>query len=110
MGIKNAMPADRDVFEYYVKTVQRLLPGAQWCGAGVGKFQLSLNKWSIQLGGHTGTGLEDNIRISKKQLASSNAELVRLVVNLCKQYERPIATSSRTREILGLQLCLLHKV
>ncbi len=36
MGVKNAMPADRDVFDYYVKTVKRLMPGAEWCAAGIG--------------------------------------------------------------------------
>jgi 3-keto-5-aminohexanoate cleavage enzyme len=31
MGVKNAMPVDRDVFDYYIKTVERLAPDAQWC-------------------------------------------------------------------------------
>jgi uncharacterized protein (DUF849 family) len=29
MGVKNAMPADRNVFDYYVCTMQRLLPGSK---------------------------------------------------------------------------------
>ena len=29
MGVKNAMPVDRDVFDYYIKTVNRLLPDAE---------------------------------------------------------------------------------
>ncbi len=36
MGVKNAMPADRDVFDYYIRTVQRLLPDAEWCAAESG--------------------------------------------------------------------------
>lgn len=34
MGVKNAMPADRDVFNFYVKTVHRLFgEGTPWCAA-----------------------------------------------------------------------------
>ncbi len=32
MGVKNAMPADREVFDFYVHTVNRFWPGAPWCG------------------------------------------------------------------------------
>ena len=34
MGVKNAMPVDKDVFDFYVKTLNRLAPDALWCGAG----------------------------------------------------------------------------
>lgn len=102
MGVKNAMPVDRDVFDFYVKTVERLAPDATWCAAGVGPGQRILNEWSIAAGGHTRTGLEDNIRIDKSTLAPSNAALVTLAANLCEKYERPVATWQQAREILGL--------
>lgn len=102
MGVKNAMPVDRDVFNYYVKTVRRLLPKSEWCAAGIGKFQKVVNDWSIKAGGHTRTGLEDNIRLNKKRLAPSNAALVKMVVDMCEKYERPIATCQDTRKILNL--------
>ena len=35
MGVKNAMPVDRDVFDFYVETVRRIAPDATWCGAGI---------------------------------------------------------------------------
>ena len=102
MGIKNAMPADKDVFNYYVKTVNRLLPKSEWCAAGIGKFQKIVNEWCIEAGGHTRTGMEDNIRIDKSNLAPSNASLVQLVVDLCNKHERPVATCQETRKILLL--------
>lgn len=103
MGVKNAMPVDRDVFDYYVKTMQRLLPDAKWCGAGIGRNQIVLNEWCIAAGGHTRTGLEDNIRLDRETLAPSNAALVRRCAELCEKYERPVATYSQAREILGLR-------
>ena len=104
MGVKNAMPADRDVFRYYVETVNRLMPGAHWCGAGIGPYQRIVNEWCISLGGHTRTGMEDNVRLDKKTLAPSNAALVRIAGDLCSKYERPIATWQEAREILNLPL------
>lgn len=103
MGVKNAMPCDREVFDYYIKTVERLAPGAEWCAAGIGRHQIEVNEWCIAAGGHTRTGLEDNIRIDRDTLAPSNAALVQRAVDLCEKYERPVATWQQAREMLGLR-------
>lgn len=102
MGVKNAMPADKPTFDFYIETLKRLAPDAQWCGAGIGHNQLLLNEWSIAAGGHTRTGLEDNVRLDRDTLAPSNAALVERAVALCEKYERPVATWQQAREILGL--------
>ena len=102
MGVKNAMPADRDVFDYYIKTMERLLPDSEWCAAGIGRHQLEVNEWCIAAGGHARTGLEDNIRLDKHTLAPSNAALVKRVTELCAGYDRPVATPQQARQILGL--------
>ena len=103
MGVKNAMPADREVFDFYVKTVNRLFPGAPWCAAGIGPNQAVLNDWAISSGGHARTGLEDNIRLDRDNLAPSNAALVRRTVEVCARYDRPVATWQEARAILGLR-------
>lgn len=103
MGVKNAMPVDRDVFDYYVKTVKRLSPESEWCAAGIGAGQIKLNEWCVANGGHARTGLEDNVRLDRNTLAPSNAALVRRVVELCAKYERPVATVAEARQLLGLR-------
>ena len=103
MGVKNAMPADEPIFDFYIKTLKRLAPDAQWCAAGVGAAQLTLNEWAISKGGHTRTGLEDNVRLDRDTLAPSNAALVQRTVDLCEKYERPVATWQQARDILGLR-------
>ena len=104
MGVKNAMPVDRDVFDYYIKTVHRLFGAdAPWCAAGIGPNQIVLNEWAISSGGHARTGLEDNVRLDKKTLAPSNAALVRRAVEICEKYDRPFATWQQAREILSLR-------
>ncbi|MSU90262.1 3-keto-5-aminohexanoate cleavage protein [Rhodobacteraceae bacterium 2CG4] len=104
MGVKNAMPADREVFDFYVKTVHRLFGSdAPWCAAGVGANQIVLNDWAISGGGHARTGLEDNVRLDRTTLAPSNAALVRRTARLCDRYERPVADPAQARRLLGLR-------
>ena len=102
MGVKNAMPVGRPVFDFYVETLQRLAPDAEWCAAGIGRHQLTLNEWCVSSGGHARTGLEDNVRLDRETLAPSNAALVQRVVELCEKYDRPVATPAQARELLGL--------
>ncbi|WP_299207491.1 3-keto-5-aminohexanoate cleavage protein [uncultured Tateyamaria sp.] len=103
MGVKNAMPADRHVFDFYVQTVQRLFPDAPWCAAGIGANQIVLNEWAVAAGGHARTGLEDNVRLDKQTLAPSNAALVDRLVDVCTKHDRPVATPAQARDILGLR-------
>lgn len=104
MGVKNAMPVDRLAFEHYVETVRRLAPTARWCGAGIGRDQITLNEWSIELGGHLRTGLEDNIRLDKHTLAPSNAALVRRAAELCEANGRAVANWRQARDMLELPI------
>lgn len=103
MGVKNAMPSGAPIFDFYIETLKRLAPDAQWCAAGIGPAQMMINERSIAKGGHTRTGLEDNVRLDRDRLAPSNAALVKRAVALCEKYERPVATWQEAREILGLK-------
>ncbi|HXL74404.1 MAG TPA: 3-keto-5-aminohexanoate cleavage protein [Burkholderiales bacterium] len=102
MGVKNAMPVDRATFEFYAQTLKRLAPDATWTGAGIGRDQVTLVRWSLELGGHCRTGLEDNVRLDRDTLAPSNAALVRQVADLCAQYGRRPASVTEARSILEL--------
>ena len=102
MGVKNAMPVDRDVFDFYVRTLKRLAPDATWTGAGIGRDQVTLAQWSLEAGGHCRTGLEDNVRLDKETLAPSNAALVSQVASLCGEYDRRPATVAEARQLLSL--------
>ncbi len=101
-GVKHALPARRDILEFEVAKLRELLPGATWTAAGIGRHQLEVNHWALEMGGHCRTGLEDNIRWDKSTLAESNAQLVRRVADLCGQYGRPVASAKQARAMLGL--------
>jgi 3-keto-5-aminohexanoate cleavage enzyme len=103
MGVKNAMIADERILDIYIETLHRFAPDAIWCAAGIGPNQIVVNEWAIAKGGHTRTGLEDNVRLDRDRLAPSNAALVARTVALCEKYERPVATWAQARAMLGLR-------
>ncbi len=103
MGVKNAMPCDKEVFDFYVHMMRTRAPEAAWCAAGIGANQIVVNEWAIAAGGHTRAGLEDNVRLDRDTLAPSNAALIERAADLCEKYERPVATPAQAREILGLR-------
>jgi 3-keto-5-aminohexanoate cleavage enzyme len=101
-GLKNALPPRREILEFEVAQLKALLPDATWTAAGIGRSQLEMNHWALELGGHCRTGLEDNIRYDKSRLAASNAELVARVAGLCADYNRHPASVEEARRILSL--------
>jgi len=102
LGIPGALPADRQVLDFELGQLQRMLPGATWTAAGIGRHQLMVNEWTLELGGHCRTGLEDNVRFDKERLAASNAELVARVAAIAGNFGRSVATPAEARRILGL--------
>jgi 3-keto-5-aminohexanoate cleavage enzyme len=102
-GVKHALPARRDILEFEVAKLKELLPAATWTAAGIGRHQLEVNHWALEMGGHCRTGLEDNVRWDRNRLAPSNAALVKRVAELCAQHGRPVATASQARAMLGLR-------
>jgi uncharacterized protein (DUF849 family) len=104
LGLKNALPARRELLEFLVSELASVLPGATWTAAGIGRHQLTVNRWSFELGGHARTGLEDNLRFDNERLATSNAELVARVATLANEHGRTVAGPAEARQILGLSV------
>jgi len=103
LGIANALPVRRSVFDFLRSELAELLPGATWVAAGTGRWQFEVNQWCLEAGGHCRTGLEDNLRFDPTRLAASNAELVKKIVDVCDRHGRRPATAVEAREILGLR-------
>jgi len=102
MGVPNAMPARRAIFDFLRSEIKQVMPEATWVAAGISRHQWEVNQWCLAEGGHCRTGLEDNTRYDKDRLAASNAELVKKIVDVCPQYDRYPASPSEARRILGL--------
>jgi 3-keto-5-aminohexanoate cleavage enzyme len=104
MGVKNAMPADDHLLDILLAELKRVIPGATWTAAGIGRFQNEVMRWVLERGADSvRTGLEDNIRVTKDRLASGNAELVKIAANLCAKYDARPATAAEARQLLGIR-------
>ena len=87
MGVKNALPAEERLLDIILAELKRVVPGATWTAAGIGRHQSEVMDWALRRGAHAvRTGLEDNIRIGKDRLAGSNAELVRVAVDIVAKH------------------------
>lgn len=103
LGIPNAMPVRRSLLEFLISELKEIMPESTWSALGMSRHQVEVNRWCAELGGHTRTGMEDNVRVGKDRLAASNAELVKLAVEAAAQFDRRPATPAEARQILGLR-------
>lgn len=105
LGVLGGNVAELDQLLHMLRTAERALGvGAfTWSAAGVGyRGEFHLLAASLLLGGHVRVGLEDNLRRSPHELASSNADLVHKAVELARLLDRRPATPDEARALLGL--------
>lgn len=81
----------------------KLPPNALWSVLGVGRGQLPMITMGILLGGNIRVGFEDNIYLKKGVLASNNAQMVEMAVDLSERLGRAVATAEEARRILGIK-------
>jgi uncharacterized protein (DUF849 family) len=104
MGVQNALPAEERLLDILLAEAKLLFPTCTWTAAGIGRHQAAVMEWALTRGADAvRTGLEDNIRVSKDRLATSNAELAGLAADAARRHGRRIATAEEARTILGLK-------
>lgn len=81
---------------------KELPAGATWCVAGIGASQLPANTLGILFGDGVRVGLEDNLYLQGKELAS-NVELVERVIELGRLLGRQPLSPAELRERIGLR-------
>eukprot|EP01084_Bolivina_argentea_P127743 225896_1 len=95
---------DKQLFEFFIQTSTKLFGKNNyiWSGVGVGWNHLTIQKWTLECGGHPRTGFEDTLMIERGIYAKNNSELVYKIAGLCKQFDRPVADYKQARQILYL--------
>ncbi|XVH33213.1 3-keto-5-aminohexanoate cleavage protein (plasmid) [Haloferacaceae archaeon DSL9] len=86
-----------------VTLVENLPSDSEFNILGFGPHQLPMTTQGLILGGHVRVGLEDNRYYRRGEPAESNAQLVRRAVRIATELERPVATPSEARSILGIE-------
>ncbi|MGM0605402.1 MAG: 3-keto-5-aminohexanoate cleavage protein [Halobacteriota archaeon] len=82
--------------------VETLPEEAEFNILGFGPHQLPMTTQGLLLGGHVRVGLEDNAYYRRGEPAESNAQLVERAVRIATELERPIASPSEARSMLGM--------
>jgi len=99
LGIRNGFPATPETLLY----AKSLLPAdARWAAMGIGRMEFPIVAQACLLGGHVRVGLEDNLYLSRGELAPSNAALVERAATLVELLGGSVATPAEARRILGL--------
>jgi uncharacterized protein (DUF849 family) len=80
-----------------------LPPGALWYAFAIGPQHFPMAAVSMINGGHARVGFEDNLYLKKGLLATSNAEMVKKVVEIAHLLDREVATPREARKILKLK-------
>jgi len=74
-----------------------------WSVIGIGKGHLPMSMMGLIMGGHIRVGMEDNVYYDQGVQARNNAQFVRRIVRIAREYGREPASASEAREILGLK-------
>jgi uncharacterized protein (DUF849 family) len=81
----------------------RLPANAVWSAFGISRTEFPMAAVAASLGGHVRVGLEDNLYLSRGQLAPSNAALVEKAVTLLELLDFTVAKPAEARQIFGLR-------
>jgi uncharacterized protein (DUF849 family) len=99
LGIPWGAPADAET----MLAMRNALPaGSLWAAFGIARDEFASVALATAMGGHTRVGLEDNLYIAHRQLATSNAVLVERAVNIIELMGGSVASAAQARDILGL--------
>ncbi len=77
--------------------------GALWYAFGIGPTHFPMAAASMINGGHARVGFEDNLYVKKGVLATTNAEMVKKVLQIAELMDREVATPKEARQILKLK-------
>lgn len=105
LGVTGGIRATIYDLVHMLNTADRVIgrENYNWSVIGVGypqEFEIATT--AMFLGGHVRVGLEDNLFVRRRQLAS-NAELVTRMRQIAAEFERELATPAELRDFLGLK-------
>lgn len=100
LGVPWGAPADAAT----MLAMRQALPAqAQWAAFGIGRTSFPCVALAAAMGGHVRVGLEDNLYLSRGELAPGNASLVQRAVTIVEAIGGTVASASEARALLGLR-------
>lgn len=103
-GILGGVGADLDNVTHMVSIADKLFGSDYYLSVfAAGREQMRFTTMSAMMGGNVRVGLEDSLYLKRGQLATSNAEQVRLIRSVLESLSIEIATPDDARAILDLK-------
>lgn len=105
LGVLGGLSATPDSLITMLNKADRLFgpENYRWSVIGVGyPREFHMAAMGIIMGGHVRVGLEDNIFVRRRVLAT-NVDLVEKAKRIATEFEREVATPDEARQILGLK-------
>ena len=103
-GLLGGIGADSENLMHMRKIALKLFgDNHEWSVLAAGKFQMPFVLQAANMGGNVRVGLEDNLSISKGELAKNNAQQVTKIVNILKELSISISTPDEARKRLHLK-------
>ncbi len=105
LGILGAIPASIQNLVFLYETACRLLGEGnfRWSACAAGRFQMPMVTHALLMGGNGRVGMEDALWLDRGVAAKSNADQVRKIVRIAKEFGIEPATSAEVRQMLGLK-------
>jgi uncharacterized protein (DUF849 family) len=102
MGVPGGMPGTAAALVACEQAIRDLPPDATFSATGIGRSTLPVMLASLSAGGHLRVGMEDTVTYSKGRPVESNMQLVARAVGFAHLAQRPPATPSDARTLLGI--------
>lgn len=103
LGILGGIPATVENLVFLTNAARQTFGEFQWSVCAAGRHSFSMGVVNMIQGGNMRVGLEDNLYISKGELAKSNAEQVEKAVRLAHELGLEVATPDDARQMLNLK-------
>lgn len=103
-GVLGGMGADPDTLDHLITLADRFFgEDYMFSVLAAGRHQIPMATLAAERGGHVRVGLEDNLMMTRGQMARSNAEQVLQIREIVEGMGRSIATPADVRVMLGLK-------
>jgi 3-keto-5-aminohexanoate cleavage enzyme len=102
MGVAGGMPGTAAARVACAAALSDLPAGTTFSATGIGRTTIPVMLASLAAGGHLRVGMEDTVTYAKGRPVESNMQLVARAVGFAQLAQRPPATPTEARQMLGL--------
>ena len=103
MGALGQAPAIVDNLATFVRSAREQIGEFRFAACAMGRQTIAIQAAALAMGGDSRVGLEDSLFVGKGELATSNAEQVKEVVQIADAMGREVATPDEARNLPGLK-------